>query len=150
MEFCEGTHINDIEAMKKQNINTKDVAIEITNIFDKMAFEDGFIHCDPHPGNLLIRTRKSLPEDGKIRRFLRWSGFDKSKPFEIVLLDHGLYRNLDEDNFKKDYLQLWNALINFNEEEIDRISTKFNAAAGYRIFCSILTAKPWDKLILFF
>ena len=145
MEFCEGTHIDNVEAMIKENINTSEVAVEITNIFDKMAFEDAFIHCDPHPGNLLIRPRESLPEDGKIRRFLRWCGWDKTKPFEIVLLDHGLYRNLEEDNFKQDYLQLWNALINFNEAEIERIASKLGASSGYRIFCSILTAKTWDK-----
>ena len=33
----------------------------------------GFIHCDPHPGNVLVRPGK----DGRA---------------EIVLLDHGLYK----------------------------------------------------------
>ena len=80
-----------------------------------------------------------------MRRFLRWIGWDKSVPFQVVLLDHGLYRSLEEDNFKQDYLQLWNALINFDEKRIEEISERMGAAAGYRIFCSILTAKSWTE-----
>lgn len=39
-----------------------------------MIFVNGFVHCDPHPGNVLVRKR---PGTGKA---------------EIVLLDHGLYQ----------------------------------------------------------
>ena len=145
MEFCEGNHVDDIENIKKDGIRCSDVALEITNIFDKMAFEDGFIHCDPHPGNLLVRPRPSSEEDGKVRRFLRWVGWDKSVPFQVVLLDHGLYRNLEENDFKGDYLKLWNALINFDEHTIEQIAEKMGAAAGYRVFCSVLTAKSWER-----
>ena len=147
MEFCEGVQINHVDEISDMNICCADVAKEVTRIFDKMAFEDGFIHCDPHPGNLLVRPRDSLPEDGKFRRFMRWCGIDKTKPFQVVLLDHGLYRDLEKDNFKEDYLELWHSLINFNEEKIDQISTKMGAAAGYKIFCSILTSKTWDKYV---
>lgn len=38
-----------------------------------MIFVYGYVHCDPHPGNILVRLNK------------------KTKQEEIVLLDHGLY-----------------------------------------------------------
>lgn len=43
-------------------------------MYSEMIFVNGFVHCDPHPGNVLVRKR---PDTGKA---------------EIVLLDHGLYQ----------------------------------------------------------
>lgn len=37
-----------------------------------MIFINGYVHCDPHPGNVLVNKA----EDGRV---------------SIVLLDHGLY-----------------------------------------------------------
>lgn len=39
-----------------------------------MIFVNGFVHCDPHPGNVLV---KKCPASGKAH---------------IILLDHGLYQ----------------------------------------------------------
>lgn len=52
----------------------QDVATLVAEVFCQQMFLDGFVHADPHAGNMLCRRRK-----------------DSSKP-EIVLLDHGLYR----------------------------------------------------------
>lgn len=43
-------------------------------MYSEMIFVHGFVHCDPHPGNVLVRKG---PESNKT---------------EIVLLDHGLYQ----------------------------------------------------------
>ncbi len=43
-------------------------------MYSEMIFVHGFVHCDPHPGNVLVRK---CPQ---------------SKKTEIVLLDHGLYQ----------------------------------------------------------
>lgn len=48
------------------------VSLKLGQMYSEMIFLRGFIHCDPHPGNVLVRRG----EAGKI---------------EIVLLDHGLY-----------------------------------------------------------
>lgn len=40
-----------------------------------MIFVNGLIHCDPHPGNILVRR-----------------SFDDGRSCEVVLLDHGLYQ----------------------------------------------------------
>ena len=42
-------------------------------MYSEMIFKRGFIHCDPHPGNVLVRKG---PKGGA----------------EIIMLDHGLYR----------------------------------------------------------
>jgi len=49
-----------------------------------MIFTHGFVHCDPHPGNVLINPLKPSLENK-----------DKNSEFEIVLIDHGLYTVID-------------------------------------------------------
>lgn len=72
MEFCEGGHINDLAYMNKNGISSKDVCEKLGLLYSKMIFGHGFVHCDPHPGNIIVSKR----EDGGA---------------ELCLLDHGLY-----------------------------------------------------------
>lgn len=50
------------------------VSRHLGKIYSEMIFVNGFVHCDPHPGNVLVRK------------------CPKSNKTEIVLLDHGLYQ----------------------------------------------------------
>ena len=50
-------------------------------IFSEMIFSNGFVHCDPHPGNVIINPLTKKTES-------------KHNDFEIILLDHGLYQVL--------------------------------------------------------
>lgn len=50
------------------------ISRHLGKVYSEMIFVNGFVHCDPHPGNVLVRKR---PDTGKA---------------EIVLLDHGLYQ----------------------------------------------------------
>ena len=54
------------------------------------------MHCDPHGANVLVRRH---PHGGK-----------RSRRPQLVLLDHGLYRELTEQ-FRVDYCRLWKAMI---------------------------------------
>ena len=50
MEFCTGFHINDVENLKKAGVDVYDVSNKIGQMYSKMIFDDGYVHCDPHPG----------------------------------------------------------------------------------------------------
>lgn len=54
------------------------VANKVVTMFAQQIFHSGFVHADPHPGNILVRP---LP---------------KGQGAEIVLLDHGLYMPIDK------------------------------------------------------
>jgi aarF domain-containing kinase len=54
---------------------------------------------------------------------VRENPLKKGKP-QIVLLDHGLYKELD-DNLRKDYCRLWRALVTGDEPTI-KLVTKFH------------------------
>lgn len=73
MEFCDGCQINDLKYLREHNISTKEVCEKLGFLYADMIFSHGFVHCDPHPGNILVKQR---PEDNKV---------------ELCLLDHGLY-----------------------------------------------------------
>jgi aarF domain-containing kinase len=94
MSFEEGKSIVDTEWRKRNKINVNEIATLLANCFNKQIFEFGFVHSDPHHGNLLIR--KEI-ENGK-------------NVIKLVLLDHGLYRTLDE-KFRFYYALLWRGRI---------------------------------------
>ena len=56
-----------------------------------MIFEEGFVHADPHPGNLFVRKR----QDGAC---------------ELVILDHGIYTELTQET-KLSYTKLWRGIL---------------------------------------
>ena len=53
------------------------VSQKLGKLYSEMIFQRGFVHCDPHPGNILVRARAG-PGGGR-------------HGAEIIMLDHGLY-----------------------------------------------------------
>ena len=53
---------------------SQQISENLGKMYSEMIFVHGFVHCDPHPGNVLVAK---CPQ---------------SKKTEIVLLDHGLYQ----------------------------------------------------------
>ena len=54
MEFIDGVKINDRAALAQQGRDPEQIAAWAVRAFLHMIFRDGFFHCDPHPGNLLV------------------------------------------------------------------------------------------------
>jgi ubiquinone biosynthesis protein len=54
MEYIEGTRFHDIRPLLLTPSERKRVASMGAAAIFKMAFEDGFFHGDPHPGNLIL------------------------------------------------------------------------------------------------
>jgi len=59
MEFVDGLPIMDVEALRKNNYDLPHIAKSISEAFCAMIFRYGFVHSDPHQGNLLIRKQKN-------------------------------------------------------------------------------------------
>jgi aarF domain-containing kinase len=57
-----------------------------------MIFKEGFIHADPHPGNMMVRHQKGV--DG----------------LQLVLLDHGIYADISEET-RLSYNKLWRGIL---------------------------------------
>jgi len=79
MEYCQGLEIGELTQNKQNKLYSyrREISKKVTQLFSEMIFLHGFIHCDPHPGNLKI----DLDSNGK--------------PI-VHLLDHGLYSVLNQ------------------------------------------------------
>ena len=60
-------------AFKHDRRSSFQLAQKLGILYSEMIFVNGFVHCDPHPGNILVRR-------------------SPKHEVEIVFLDHGLYQ----------------------------------------------------------
>lgn len=78
MSYMEGSKISKAEELRRLELEPKDVATKLVQVFYKQLFFDRFFHADPHPGNFFVQRG---PE-GQVR---------------IVILDLGSASEVSED-----------------------------------------------------
>ncbi|MCL7032462.1 hypothetical protein MKW94_016965, partial [Papaver nudicaule] len=54
MQFCSGNKVDDLKFLNDSGINPGKVAKALVEVFAEMIFVHGFLHGDPHPGNILV------------------------------------------------------------------------------------------------
>ncbi|KAK7103933.1 aarF domain-containing protein kinase 1-like [Littorina saxatilis] len=125
MEFCEGGKVDDLAYMQQQGISVDEVSRRLGQLYSEMIFVQGYVHCDPHPGNVLVnRTPRGT---------------------QLVLLDHGLYQTLTDD-FRVHYSKMWLAMINADVEGMKRHADAMNVGHMFGLFACMLTARSWKAL----
>ncbi|XP_061787504.1 uncharacterized aarF domain-containing protein kinase 5 isoform X1 [Nerophis lumbriciformis] len=120
-EFCNGCKINNVEEIKRQGLSLKDTADKLIRAFSEQIFYTGFIHADPHPGNVLVRR-----------------GPDSKA--ELVLLDHGLYEYLSQHD-RAALCKLWRSIVLRNEVAMEKYSNALGVKE-YFLFCEMLLQRP--------
>ena len=61
MEYCEGTKIDQLHPLfASGRLSFRQVMETLTNVYLRMMMVDGFMHADPHPGNLLVQDDGTL------------------------------------------------------------------------------------------
>ncbi|VDK17698.1 unnamed protein product [Anisakis simplex] len=126
MEFCDGAQINDVDYFIENKVDRHEVCRKLGALFSEMIFVNGLVHCDPHPGNVLVNKNV----DGTI---------------SIVLLDHGLYLTL-RDDFRLKYAQLWMAILKPDQDEIKRIASEMGVGDLYGLFACMVTNRSWKAV----
>lgn len=126
MEYVDGSEVTNREYVMANNLNPRVISQHLSTLYCEMIFSEGYIHCDPHPGNILVRPSPNGAQ--------------------VVLLDHGLYTTLQEE-FKFNYCNLWLSIINGDHEEIKKWAQELGAGDLYPILACILAAKPWESLM---
>lgn len=129
LEFMEGIKISNLEGLKKLQIEPRDVAEKIIHCYCKQIFIDGVYHADPHPGNFLVRAKKS--EDS-----------EKIEP-EIVMIDFGAVAYISEPMRK--------GMARFMEGVIKRDNVIISQAMKDMGFISgPQSEEVFDKIVEFF
>ncbi|KAL6523022.1 hypothetical protein OROMI_031370 [Orobanche minor] len=117
--------VDDLDFLNRMGINPLKVAEALIYIFAEMIFVHGFLHGDPHPGNILV-----APEG--------------SSSFSLVILDHGIYKQFSED-FRKNYCQLWEALITLDSQKIQLLGETFSVGKYARYFPVIFIGRTINR-----
>jgi aarF domain-containing kinase len=111
-------------------VSLKSTMNTIVDLFSAQMFLWGIVHCDPHPGNIFIRR---LPDGSP----------------EVVLIDHGLYIQMNPD-FRHQYALFWKSLLAFDNKTISEIVTSWGVG-NPDIFASATLMRPYqggDKRVL--
>lgn len=103
-------------------LSLKDVMTTMIDLFSAQMFLWGWVHCDPHPGNVFVRR---LPS---------------GKP-EVVLIDHGLYIHM-EPEFRHQYALFWKSLMTFDNKTLGKIVESWGINNA-DIFASATLMRPY-------
>ncbi|ODV85510.1 hypothetical protein CANARDRAFT_198653 [[Candida] arabinofermentans NRRL YB-2248] len=99
-EWIEADLVSEYMKLQDKGYDIKNLMNLIVKVYSRQVFSWGLVHCDLHPGNLLVRK---LP-GGKNKQ-------------QLVILDHGLYEHFD-DKFRKEYAEFWKYTMDVDSEKI--------------------------------
>ncbi|KAJ9579951.1 hypothetical protein L9F63_004424, partial [Diploptera punctata] len=121
-EFIDGTKVNEVENLKRQGFSLADIDRKLIVAFSEQIFHTGFVHADPHPGNVLIRKGPR----GKS---------------EVVLLDHGLYEYVPS-KVRQSLCRFWKATVLNDQVEMKKQALDLGVE-DYCQLAEILTQRPF-------
>ena len=81
MEFIGGTKVTALSPLKRLDLDGEKLADQLFEAYLKQILVDGFVHADPHPGNVFVTEdgRLALLDLGMIIRF--------SPPMRDILIE---------------------------------------------------------------
>jgi aarF domain-containing kinase len=104
-------------------LNLAEVMTTMIDLFSAQMFLWGLVHCDPHPGNIFIRRLSNGHS-------------------ELVLIDHGLYINMNPD-FRLKYALFWKSLMTFDNKKLKEIVSTWGVNNA-EIFASATLMRPYE------
>ena len=104
-------------------LNLKEVMTTMVDLFSAQMFLWGWVHCDPHPGNIFIRRLANGHS-------------------ELVLIDHGLYIHMNPE-FRHQYSLFWKSLMTFDNDTLKEVVNSWGVN-NPDIFASATLMKPYE------
>ncbi|KAF9111031.1 hypothetical protein BGX27_005492 [Mortierella sp. AM989] len=124
-EWVDGCRATDKAAIQEMGLSVKKVMESVVDVFAHQIFVSGFVHCDPHPGNILVRRH---PED--------------ARKHQLLLLDHGLYVRESEE-FRKQYCLFWKSLFLLDKQTIHDICVQWGVGDS-QMLANVTLLKPYN------
>ncbi|KAI8063240.1 ABC1 family-domain-containing protein [Gongronella butleri] len=125
-EWVDGVQLTDKDKIAALGLDYKAAMKIAIDAFANQIFVTGFVHGDPHPGNVLVRNHPQ----------------HKSKP-QVILIDHGLYVQ-ESKKFRLNYCRLWQALYMFDLKTVADISSQWGIYDA-EMFASLTLQKPFSR-----
>lgn len=126
-EWVEGLKINQLSELDAQGFDRAHMAKVMVGAFADQIFRSGFVHGDPHPGNM----------------FVRWVPDGRSRRQQLVCLDHGMYTEFSSA-FRTAYCDLWQAMVLSDMDAMKRICESWGVADS-EMFASMQLMKPFSR-----
>lgn len=129
MENVSGHRPDDLEFLDANGIDRDEVSAALARIFNEMIFgTDAPLHCDPHGGNIAIRKNNQR----------------RGANFDIILYDHGLYRDIPQD-LRRSYAKLWLAVIDADEPRMRKYAKEVAGINDeqFPLFASAITGRDF-------
>lgn len=100
-EWIDAELIGQYHELADKGYSLKTLMSQITRIYARQVFTWGVVHCDLHPGNLMVRNIEV--DNTNVVTKLFWP---KKNVQQLVILDHGLYEHFTP-KFKREYSEFW-------------------------------------------
>lgn len=124
-EWVDAVKLVDVTTVQ-QLYRSADVMQTMLSAFGEMIFELGFVHCDPHPANLMIRPNQN-PKN--------------KKPFQVVIIDFGLCVP-ETKKFRLEYSLLFKTIFQGDRDMLKRIVMSWGIGNA-DLFASLTIQKPF-------
>jgi aarF domain-containing kinase len=103
-EWIDGVGLNAVDTVRHSRYDASGAVKLLLNVFAKQIFSWGIVHCDPHPGNIMLRRVNGRQQ--------------------LVLIDHGLYIR-ETEQFRKQYVRLWKGMFQLDTDAIKQTAKEW-------------------------
>ena len=97
--FIHAAKANDRPHIEALGLSVREVGTLFADAFAHQIFNTGFVHADPHPGNVFVRPRPG----------------GRRGEAQLVILDHGLYTKLSDEQ-RTWVSQVWTASVTHDDD----------------------------------
>ncbi|KIY44701.1 ABC1-domain-containing protein [Fistulina hepatica ATCC 64428] len=126
-EWIDAVRFSDPEGVKTMlgPSGSKALMQTMVELFSAQMFSWGFVHCDPHPGNILVRPHPTRPRQP-----------------QLVLLDHGLYVEVSQ-KMRQDWARVFKAMLSGDRVAVEAVTDSWGFGMGMGdMFASFALLKP--------
>jgi len=133
MGWVDGVRIDDLPALQVQRADVRRLATVVQAAFAQMIFVDGFVHCDPHPGNILVCPNGAIAllDHGACPLYLA--------PLSLRATLAGIYRRLGSE-LRRDFARLWLAVLAGDRERIQACTAALGMPPEQWRFVALMVA----------
>lgn len=96
---------------------------QVISFCSKQMFEWGCVHCDPHPGNIMLRRVQGKEQ--------------------VVIIDHGLYV-YETEEFKAQNCLLWKSMFVLDRETVKQVISEWGIGNA-DVFASLTMLKKYNE-----
>ncbi|RCI03218.1 hypothetical protein CU098_006858 [Rhizopus stolonifer] len=124
-EWVDGIQLTNTEKLKEKGLDYVEAMKTTVEAFASQIFRSGFVHADPHPGNVLVRKHPK-----------------NKNQVQVILIDHGLYIQ-ESEKFRLEYCKLWEALFMLDIPKMTEICKEWGINDA-NMFASITLQRPFS------